>query len=156
MGKKMKAAIIFAFIIMMTTTLFCISSMITFAEDYCTVTVNYLYSNGYPAYESYVAVFQKGDNIDVTVRNPEILGYTPKHSLEGDAADETVTKLKYDNISQDYTIKVYYVPREVPYEVRYFFQNISDDLYTENNSLDENLYKGMGLTGSKVNAFPPN
>ena len=154
MGKKMKAAIIFAFIIIMTTTLFCISSMITFAEDYCTVTVDYLYSNGDPAYESYVAVFQKGENIDVTVRNPEILGYTPKDSLDEGAADETVTELKYDNISQDYTIKVYYVPREVPYEVRYFFQNISDDLYTENNSLDESLYKGMGLTGSKANAFP--
>ncbi len=153
MGKKMKAAIIFAFIIIMITTLFCISSMITFAEDYCTVTVDYLYSNGDPAYESYIAVFQKGENIDVTVRNPEILGYTPKDSLEADAADETVTELKYNNISQDYKITVYYVPREVPYEVRYFFQNISDDLYTENHSLDESLYKGMGLTGSKVNAF---
>ncbi len=94
MGRKMKAAIIFAFITVMITTVFCISSMITFAEEYCTVTVEYLYSNGEPAYESYVAVFQKGENVDVTVRNPEVLGYTPKKSLEEDAADETVTETK--------------------------------------------------------------
>lgn len=48
---------------------------------------------------------------------------------------------------------VYYVPHEVQYKVRYFLQNISDDLYTENLLLGNDFYIGHGLTGSKPEDF---
>lgn len=153
MNKRIKTAIMFISVAIMLTVIICTTSLVIFADDYCTVTVEYLYSNGESAYESYVAIFHRNEDVDVTVRNPEIFGYTPKKSLEDGAEDETVTELKYNNISQDYRIKVYYVPHEVQYKVRYFFQNISDDLYTENLLLGDDFYIGHGLTGSRPDDF---
>lgn len=153
MNKKIKGTLICIFVTMTLVVAVCVSSMIVFADDFCKITIEYLYADGQPAYEPYVAVFRSGDDVDITVNNPEVLGYTPKKSLAEDAADEPVTELKYNNISSDYTIKVYYQPIEVSYKVRYFLQNISDDLYTEDNSLDEGLYNATGLTGSKPDDF---
>lgn len=62
----------------MLTVIICTTSLVILSDDYCTVTVEYLYSNGESAYEPYVAVFNNGDNVDITINNPKILGYTPK------------------------------------------------------------------------------
>ena len=68
MSRRTKTAVIFISVSIMLAVIICTSSLITFANDYCTVTVEYLYRNGESAYEPYTAVFAKGENVDLTKR----------------------------------------------------------------------------------------
>ena len=123
------------------------SVIVSYAEEFYSVTIEYLYQDETPAYEPYVAVYASGEDVDVNVRNPVIQGYKAVVSLEHDAADAHFTKLSFENISEDHTIKVYYIPDKVNYRVKYFFQNIQDDSFTENLTLDTDYYVKSGYTG---------
>ncbi len=49
--------------------------------------------------------------------------------------------------AEDVVINVYYKAIEVPYSVKYYFQNINDDGYTQNAAIS---YNGMAKTGTIV------
>ena len=44
-------------------------------------------------------------------------------------------------------INVYYKAIEVPYSIKYYFQNVNDDGYTQNAAIS---YNGMAKTGTIV------
>lgn len=118
--------------------------------EYVDIYINYLDAvSGQPIYTGFAAQIQYGTSYSNTVISPTYLGYAPFYNEanpsvtvpEGgtvDANDDaTVVAL---NIPADYTaaqyvVNVYYKAINVPYAVRYYFQNINDDMYTENMGL---------------------
>lgn len=118
--------------------------------EYVYIYINYLDAvSGQPIYTGFAAQIQYGTSYSNTVISPTYLGYAPFYNEanpsvtvpEGgtvDANDDaTVVAL---NIPADYTaaqyvVNVYYKAINVPYAVRYYFQNINDDMYTENMGL---------------------
>ena len=111
------------------------TARMSFAETYHTISVEYRFSDGTHAYDPYKAVYADGSDIDVQITNPVIPGYKPVSSLEEGAPEVLKTTIRFENLSEDQTILVYYVPAQVNYRVRYYFQNIENDLYTEDLSL---------------------
>ena len=98
------------------------------------------------AFTSYVATLQYDTSLNAKVHCPTIVGYAPvlkkvtedgverdPNGDEFDAEDNVV--VKQSNIKGNVVYRVEYHPDFVNYEVRYFFQNIYDDLYTENATL---------------------
>lgn len=118
--------------------------------EYVDISINYLDAvSGQPIYTGFTAQIQYGTSYSHTVISPTYLGYAPFYNKanpsvtvpEGgtvDANDDaTVVTL---NIPTDYTaaqyvVNVYYKAIDVPYAVRYYFQNINDDMYSENMGL---------------------
>lgn len=119
--------------------------------EFVTVTINYvLYKydeqsdSNEPviagnAFTPYVAALRGGSALNTTVPCPTIVGYEAHLVVDGveqtDVCHEVSIKLT--NITENVTYTVHYKPAMVNYEVRYFFQNIYDDLYVE----DANLVK---------------
>ena len=138
-----------ALIVMMLTMIAAIVVMATIignAEDYFTVRVDYQYEDGSAVHDSYVAVFGAGEDVNLVVTNPVIPGYKPVTDTEdGEAALSTV--LSFTDLRANQTVTVYYVPDLVHYKVRYFKQNIRDDLYTEDLGLSNDYYEKTGYTG---------
>ena len=98
-----------------------LSMVVADASEYCTIRVDYLFENGKTAYDSYVAVVEKGQPVDITVTNPSISGYNPVDSLDDTTAQPApTTHIEYGELTEDLTMKVYYVPDIVPYKVKYF------------------------------------
>ncbi len=134
-------------------------------ERMVNISINYLDGvSGLPIYSSYTGyVNVSSEGYTATVISPTYLGYEPRYN-EADPAKalpDTSGKDHRDsfpnsaltinlNIQKNYeqsqyTVNVYYFASDVPYAVRYFFQNIHDDQYTEN--LD--LYRiGAAKTGT--------
>ena len=113
--------------------------------EYVDISINYLDAvSGQPIYTGFTAQIQYGTSYSNTVISPTYLGYAPFYNAADpsggtvDANDDaTVVTL---NIPADYTaaqyvVNVYYKAIDVPYAVRYYFQNINDDMYTENMGL---------------------
>lgn len=113
------------------------------APEYINVTVNYLDAvTGLPIYTGFSATIKSGEPYSQKVLSPTYLGYAPYWSAENpdttdpDAATESAQSLALsvgaDYTGETYTVNVYYKAIAVPYAVRYYFQNIHDDMYTEN------------------------
>lgn len=110
------------------------------SETYVTITVKYLREESgkeIEVYKPYVANIVAGTDFAQTVISPTLLGYAPKYDSDGDGQLEDASSIVFNlaSVSSDIEIKVYYEPIEVNYSVRYFFQNVGDDLYTENAGL---------------------
>lgn len=113
------------------------------APEYINVTVNYLDAvTGLPIYTGFSATIKSGEPYSQTVLSPTYLGYAPYWSAEKPdttdpgAATESAQSLALtvgaDYTGETYTVNVYYKAIAVSYAVRYYFQNIHDDMYTEN------------------------
>ena len=113
------------------------------APEYINVTVNYLDAvTGLPIYTGFSATIKSGEPYSQKVLSPTYLGYAPYWSAEDPgtadpgAATESAQSLDLsvgaDYTGETYTVNVYYKAIAVPYAVRYYFQNINDDMYTEN------------------------
>lgn len=92
-----------------------------------------------PLYNAYTAVIEKGSAFEQEVISPTFLGFAPYYDADGDGNiddDASVIRLKYeeDELEEDITFNVYYKAVDVNYAIRFFFQNVHDDLYTENTS----------------------
>lgn len=127
-------------------------------SEFYEVKVNYLdAASKLPIYTGFTATINRDQEYSQTVLSPTYLGYKPFYSSTDPdtenpeiAADEALKiDLDIKNYTGDvYTVNVYYKPVNVPYAVKYFFQNINDDMYTEN--LDYYTL-GSALTGTIVN-----
>ena len=105
-----------------------------------------LEETGVQAFTPYIATLQKGTDLNTSVHNPSMVGYNTY--LEDTACTEVVINETAITENKVYTVK--YKPAEVNYSVRYYFQNIYDDLYAENTTLKPTV-NGKGYTG----ATPP-
>ena len=122
-------------------------------EYWVDITVNYLDGiSALPIYNPYTGrVNVKENSYKATVISPTYLGYAPYYNKADpakalpDESGSDHSALFPDSASaielnittespQKYVINVYYFAIHVPYAVRYYFQNIHDDLYTENAS----------------------
>lgn len=116
------------------------------SEEYVEITINYLDAvTKESIYKSYQAQIAKGTGYTSNVISPAYLGYAPFYNAAApsgeDASLATVdaTTIHLD-ISDSYSaptyvVNVYYKAIDVPYAVRYYFQNIHDDTYSENVGL---------------------
>lgn len=140
----------FSVLLIILTTLIvgaCLTAVITFADSYYTVRINYYFKDGSPAHDAYVAAFPRGADVDTTVTNPNIQGFTPMTAAKnGDSA--VTTALNYSNLSENKTLNVYYIAGLTKYRAIYYKQNIYDDLYTRDNSLPSTYTDRYGYTGS--------
>ena len=102
-----------------------------------------------PAFTPYVATLKSGSDLkNTTVSCPTIVGYEAFLG-EGTEAISQV-EINQTNIQQNVTYTVNYKPALVDYEVRYFFQNIYDDLYVE----DADLVKRTLSTDANPVTYP--
>lgn len=113
------------------------------APEYVHVTVNYLDAvTSLPIYTGFSATIKGGELYSQTVLSPTYLGYAPywnpadPATTDPNTATESAQSLTLsvgdDYTGETYTVNVYYKAIAVPYAVRYYFQNINDDMYTEN------------------------
>lgn len=128
------------------------------APEYINVTVNYLDAvTGLPIYTGFSATIKSGEPYSQKVLSPTYLGYAPywdpddPATADPGAATESAQSLDLsvgkDYTGETYTVNVYYKAIAVSYAVRYYFQNIHDDMYSEN----VNLYRrGSALTGTII------
>lgn len=148
MNIKIKKAVVILFAMIALVVAVGISATVSFADTYYTISVEYKFTDGSPAYDPYKAVYAKGSDIDVQITNPIIPGYKAVMSLDDNAENALKTTINYTNLNEDKTIVIYYVPAEVKYRVRYYFQNIENDLYTERLNLDSSYTDKSGITGT--------
>lgn len=121
-------------------------------DSYVIITINYVRLDGddiLEVYKPYVANILSGSAFSQTVISPTLLGYAPYYDSDGDGVLESADSITFDlsEVSESIEITVLYQPIEVNYSVRYFFQNIGDDLYTENAGL---FSVKSALTGTVV------
>lgn len=134
------------------------------ASEYIYIQVNYLDAiTGNSIYSPFTAKIENGSAFQQNIISPTFLGYAPywnqsdpSITIPSDgqppvhAPDSALAlELDYDEgeLTEDLTINVYYKAVDVPYGVKYFFQNINDDMYSENIGL---YYTGLAKTGSIV------
>lgn len=128
------------------------------APEYINVTVNYLDAvTRLPIYTGFSATIKTGEPYSQTVLSPTYLGYAPYWNPADPATTDPGTatvsaqsldlSVGADYTGETYTVNVYYKAIAVPYAVRYYFQNINDDMYSEN----VNLYRrDSALTGTII------
>lgn len=116
------------------------------SEEYVEITINYLDAvTGESIYKSYQAQIQRGTAYNSNVISPAYLGYAPFYNKDvpsdkdASAANDDATTIHLDiqtsYSAPTYVVNVYYKAIDVPYAVRYYFQNIHDDTYSENVGL---------------------
>ena len=118
--------------------------------EYVDIVINYLDAvSGQPIYTGFTAQIQCGTSYHNTVISPTYLGYAPFYNEANPSVtipesgtvdannDATVVTLDIpaDYTAAQYVVNVYYKAIDVPYAVRYYFQNINDDMYSENMGL---------------------
>lgn len=122
--------------------------------EYVSVTVNYLDGvSKEQIFSPYTATIEYGtDFVGQNVISPTFLGYAPYYnpentaSAEPDSANEPAMTIliNQNNVTDDIVYNIYYKAIDVPYAVKYFFQNIYDDLYTENVGFYKQDYAKTG------------
>ena len=128
------------------------------APEYINITVNYLDAvTSLPIYTGFSATIKGGELYSQTVLSPTYLGYAPYWNPDDpDTTDPNTATVSAQSLALSvgedyteatYTVNVYYKAIAVPYAVRYYFQNISDDMYTENVDY---YRRGSALTGTII------
>ena len=128
------------------------------APEYINVTVNYLDAvTRLPIYTGFSATIKSGELYSQTVLSPTYLGYVPYWSAEDpDTTDPGAATVSAQSLAltvganytgETYTVNVYYKAIAVSYAVRYYFQNIHDDMYSENVDY---YRRGSALTGTII------
>ena len=111
-----------------------------------------------PAFSSYIATLRYGsplisDSTGITV--PDIVGFSPV-LVAADGITLTGNKafLNIPSVTENVTFTIKYMPEKVDYEVRYRFQNVYDDSYVTDTSINDasmgitnGIYYGKGYTG---------
>lgn len=107
-------------------------------------------NDGHQAFSDYVATVKSGSASDQSSRivpNPTLVGYDAYWVHDGQEIKCTEVTIELDNLLENKEYLIIYKPAEVSYTVRYYFQNIYDDLYVENQQLAPALTE-EGYTGT--------
>ena len=97
------------------------------------------------AFTSYIATLQHGTPLNTTVPSPTMVGYDRYLGDSTVAGSGDSVAIALDSVTQNVTYTVKYKPAKVPYTVRYYFQNIYDDLYVEDTTQKATV---TGYTGA--------
>ena len=133
-------------------------------SEYVYITVNFLDESGVKMSNPNVSEIEKNTKYDLKIQAPVILGYGAYYNPENLADTESANATKYisseliysfSSVTKDETINVFYKPIDVPYAVKYFFQNVNDDLYTERTDLYRESYAKTGTTISDKELAAP-
>ena len=128
------------------------------APEYINVTVNYLDAvTSLPIYTGFSATIKSGEPYSQPVLSPTYLGYAPYWNPADPATtDPNTATVSAQSLAlsvgagytgETYTVNVYYKAIAVSYAVRYYFQNIHDDMYSENVDY---YRRGSALTGTII------
>ena len=91
--------------------------------DIRTVTINYVFDvDGSMALEPYVAEFEVGSRVNMTIPSPSLSGFEP-----GEASVE----VNIEALNEDWEHEVRYKGTPTSYTVRYHFQNAENNQYTD-------------------------
>ena len=134
-------------VIVLVSLMFNLSAILGSAEVFYSIRINYVFSDGTPAHDAYVATYREGAAVDLTVTNPQISGFMPMTAKEGGVSAET-TQFHQEHIDRNITETVYYLAGLTRYRVVYYKQNIYDDLYYRDNSVPAQYTNRYGYTGS--------
>lgn len=144
-------------IILMVTLLLELSAASIGADSYYTVRINYLYVDGAHAHDPYIATFPANQPVDITVTNPNVSGYDPMMLNEGETDPRALpengvlaktTAVNIDTLEHNVTYTVYYLAGLSHYRARFYLQNVYDDLYTTDQTLNAQYQDLLGVTGS--------
>lgn len=125
-------------------------------ENYVTITVNYLdEKTKNPIFSPYTATITSGTHFKQNIISPTFIGYIPKYNptnpsadaVDNDMVDVYTLTLDLASVTENLIYNIYYVPTQVPYAAKYYFQNIYDDQYTENIAYYK---KDYALTGTVI------
>lgn len=108
-----------------------------------TIKVEYVYSDGTPAYEPYIANIEAGGSFTDTVKFPPVVGYLAYFGET--AVPSTEYKIDIPEVNENVTYTVTYKPTEVNFSIHHYEQNILDD-----NFQFYTTTPGVGLTGTPV------
>ena len=161
-SKKKKPVKFISFLVtlvLLLETVFSVTVLnIDAAATYFTVRINYLYVNGSPAHDPYIATYSVNETpADYEVTNPIVDGFDPMMLThdENDPEDLPVggtsaekTRVAFNGTYEDKTYNVYYVAGLTHYAARYYLQNIYDDLYTLDRPRTEANTNRLGETGT--------
>ena len=136
-----------ALVTMIVLLMAAIGTIIGNANSFYNIRIDYVFKDGTPAHDAYIATYSEGAEVDLTVTNPNISGFTPMTEAEGGVSAATST-FQIDSIDHDVSITVYYVPGLTNYSVVYYKQNIYDDLYKRDNNVPEQYTNRYGYTGT--------
>lgn len=110
-----------------------------------------------PAFSSYIATLQYGKQFKPAepISVPTVVGYKPIfEGIDGITMVDGKINANIASVTSDITLEVRYVPDTVSFEVRYLFQNIYDDMYVTDTTINDNdrgivngIYHGEGITG---------
>ena len=134
-----------------------VTAVIVHATTYYNIRINYLYVDGTHAHDPYIATFSAGQPVDITVTNPNVNGYDPMMLNEGatnpmalpdNGALAKTTDVNIDSLNHNVTYTVYYVAGLSHYRARFYLQNVYDDLYTTDQTLNAQYQDLLGKTGS--------
>lgn len=108
-----------------------------------TVTVNFVYEDGTPVADPYVASIEAGGAFRAVVEFPEVVGYLPYFAENTESTGQYTIDLAA--VTENVTYTVTYKPALVKYQVHHYLQNIQDDNYTLAQTIQRE-----GLTGSSI------
>ncbi len=137
------------------------ASAVVYAVSYHTIRINYVFADGTRAHDPYIATFTAGEPVNVTVTNPDISGYDPMTLNDGETnplelpdngMPAKTIQVNEEALNNDISYTVYYVAGLSHYRARFYLQNIYDDLYTTDQTLNTQYQDLLGITGS----FPTN
>lgn len=150
--------------LMLLVSVILMSTLLTSADSYYTIRINYYYKDGSPAHDPYVSTIPSSEaaDINITVKNPKIDGFVPMTAAAGGLSEETTTftYTESDPLTSSVTKNIYYVAGLTHYRVIYYKQNIYDDLYSRDNTVAAAYTDRYGYTGSnpteieEENLFP--
>lgn len=144
-------------IVLMLTLLLDLTAAYIGADSFYTVRINYLYVDGSHAHDPYIATFPANQAVNITVTNPNISGYDPMMLNEGETDPRalpnngtlaTTTAINIDKLDHNVTYTVYYLAGLSHYRARFYLQNVYDDLYTTDQTLNAQYQDLLGVTGS--------
>lgn len=129
-------------------------------EEYVTITIQYrdYVDNSKAVFSPYVATILKDSAFVQQVVSPTLVGFAPYYDNDptddDPAIDDPADSIQFNNpeVGADIEIMVYYKPVEVTFAVKFFFQNILDDLYTEDTSryATDTALTGTAITNERL------
>lgn len=119
------------------------------ADTYYTLRINYVFKDGTPAHDPYVATYQASeDSLHLEVKNPQITGYDPMTATDETGLSAETSTFNLEHIDHNVELTVYYIAGLSTYRVMYYKQNIYDDLYTRDNTISSEYTNRRGKTGT--------
>ena len=107
--------------------------------------------DGVQAFSPYVATLVYNHPLNTKVEFPTLVGYDAY--FEDESTPSLSKQISMDNVTENVVLTVRYKPKMVNFKIRYFFQNIYDDLYVENYGEQYNGLASNG-TGGYTGAVP--